>query len=56
LGVSDNLPLLDVLEDWIRTLAQEFNAAHLFDLSSGASIYRMFLLPGCLQFISPSHL
>jgi ribosome-associated toxin RatA of RatAB toxin-antitoxin module len=55
LGVSDNLPLLDVLEDWIRTLALEFNAARLFDLSSGASIYRMFL-PGCLQFISPSHL
>jgi len=25
-------------------------AVHLFDLPSGASIYRVFLLPGCLQF------
>lgn len=29
---------------------REFDAAHLFDLPSGASIYRVFLLPGCLQF------
>lgn len=28
----------------------EFGAAHLFDLSVGSSIYRVFLLPGCLQF------
>jgi hypothetical protein len=49
-AVTDNLPLLDVLEDWTRTLVEEFDAAHLFDLPSGASIYRVFLLPGCLQF------
>ena len=49
-AVADNLPMLDVLEDWTRTLVEEFNAAHLFDLPSGASIYRVFLLPGCLQF------
>ena len=41
---------LDVLEDWTRIMVQEFNAIHLFDLPSGPSIYRVFLLPGCLQF------
>lgn len=49
-AVADNLPILDVLEDWTRTLVEEFDAAYLFDLPSGASIYRVFLLPGCLQF------
>ena len=39
-----------MLEDWTRDLVEEFDAAHLFDLPSGASIYRVFLLPGCLQF------
>ncbi len=49
-AVADGLLLHDVLEDWTRTLVGEFGAAHLFDLPSGASIYRVFLLPGCLQF------
>jgi hypothetical protein len=49
-AVADNLPMLEVLEDWTRRLVVEFGAAHLFDLPSGASIYRVFLLPGCLQF------
>jgi hypothetical protein len=48
-AVADNCSVLDVLEDWTRTLVGEFNAAHLFDLPSGASIYRVFLFPGCLQ-------
>jgi hypothetical protein len=49
-AVADNVPVPDVLEDWTRKLVQELDAAHLFDLPSGASIYRVFLLPGCLQF------
>jgi hypothetical protein len=49
-GVDDQIPVLDVLEDWTGKLVAEFEAAHLFDLPSGASIYRVFLLPGCLQF------
>jgi hypothetical protein len=49
-AVADGLPLHDLLEDWTRTLVDEFNAAHLFDLPSGPSMYRVFLLPGCLQF------
>jgi hypothetical protein len=49
-AVVDSLPVQEVLEDWTRTLVAEFDAAHLFDLPSGTSIYRVFLLPGCLQF------
>lgn len=49
-AVVDNIPVFDVLEDWTRTLVEEFDAAHLFDLPREASIYRVFLLPGCLQF------
>jgi RimJ/RimL family protein N-acetyltransferase len=48
-AVAEAIPLINVLEDWTRRLADEFNAAHLLDLESGASIYRVFLLPGCLQ-------
>src|SRR5215212_5631136 len=49
-AVADNVPVPEVLEDWTRNLVQELDAVHLFDLPSGASIYRVFLLPGCLQF------
>ena len=49
-AVADEFSIFDVLEDWTRNLVEEFDAVHLFDLPSGASIYRVFLLPGCLQF------
>jgi hypothetical protein len=49
-AVADDHPVPNVLEDWTQSLAGEFKAAHLFDLPSGPSIYRVFLLPGCLQF------
>jgi hypothetical protein len=49
-AVVDGVPLQDVLEHWTRTLVAEFDAAHLFDLPSGTSIYRVFLMPDCLQF------
>ena len=49
-GVADEFSIFEVLEDWTRPIVNEFDAAHLFDLPSGASIYRVFLLPGCLQF------
>jgi hypothetical protein len=48
-AVADSFSMYKVLEDWTCTLAKEYDAAHLFDLPSGASIYRVFLLPGCLQ-------
>ena len=49
-AVDNSIPVSSVLEDWTQKLVQEFDAAHLFDLPSGPSIYRVFLLPGCLQF------
>ena len=49
-AVSDDASVFEVLEDWTRTILAEFDAAHLFDLATNASIYRVFLLPGCLQF------
>jgi hypothetical protein len=49
-AVVDNVPVLEVLGDWTRTLEDEFDAITLFDLPAGASIYRVFMLPGCLQF------
>lgn len=49
-SVADHYSILDVLEDWTRNIIKTFNATQLFDLPSGASIYRVFLLPGCLQF------
>ena len=49
-GVADGFSISDVLEDWTRSLVEELSAVHLFDLPSGPSIYRVFLLPGCLQF------
>jgi hypothetical protein len=48
-AVADAVPVSDVLGDWSRELADEFGAAHLFDLPAGGAIYRVFLLPGCLQ-------
>src|SRR5215470_17378422 len=49
-GVADGVALSGVLDDFTVNLDREFNATHLFDLPSGAAIYRVFLLPGCLQF------
>jgi hypothetical protein len=49
-AVTDGVPVTDVLEDWTARIEPELGAAQLFDLPAGASIYRVFLLPGCLQF------
>lgn len=49
-GVVDGVPIVEVLEDWSERLVKEFDAVQLFDLPSGPSLYRVFLLPGCLQF------
>ncbi len=48
-AVADDVPLSEVLGDWTREFAAECDAVHLFDLPTAASIYRVFLLPGCLQ-------
>lgn len=48
-GVADASSVAEVLDDWTREVAREFDAIHLFDLPAESTIYRVFLLPGCLQ-------
>lgn len=48
--MADGVPIREVLDDFTVDLVTRFDAVHLFDLPSGAAIYRVFLLPGCLQF------
>lgn len=48
-GVRNDCPISDVLEDWSRRLIADFEAVRLFDLPAGGALYRVFLLPGCLQ-------
>ena len=49
-AVKDGVPVQAVLNDWSERLVNEFEAVRLFDLPSSGAIYRVFLLPGCLQF------
>ncbi|WIG57831.1 MAG: hypothetical protein OJF49_000576 [Ktedonobacterales bacterium] len=49
-GIADQVPVADMLDDWQRTLTDEFDAVHLTDLERGPTIYRVFLLPDALQF------
>jgi hypothetical protein len=49
-AVANQVKIGDVLEDWTQRLVEEFEAIRLFDLPAGSSIYRVLLLPGCLQF------
>jgi hypothetical protein len=49
-AVADTVPVGDVLEDWTRTLVDEAAAVHLVDLERAPTIYRVFVLPGALQF------
>lgn len=48
-GVADGVPVVEPLADWTRVLVDDFGAAHLFDLPSASTIYRVFLLPSWLQ-------
>jgi hypothetical protein len=48
-GVSEQYPVNEVLEDWTKKIVGEFSATRLFDLPANNLIYRVFILPGCLQ-------
>src|SRR5436190_20436441 len=48
-AVSDEVEVDQVLIDWTRQLVTDLDAVVLFDLPSGHTIYRVFLLPRCLQ-------
>ena len=47
LGVTDDVQA--VLDDWTRTLVDQFEAVHLVQLEHGWITYRVFLLPDALQ-------
>ena len=49
-GIADGVLVIDVLNDWKRTLVDELDAVHLVDLERGPTTYRVFLLPDALQF------
>ncbi|HEY1390608.1 MAG TPA: hypothetical protein VGF38_18890 [Ktedonobacterales bacterium] len=49
-AVANDVPVEVVLNDWTSAIIDEFHAVMLFDLPAGPSIYRVFMLPGCLQF------
>lgn len=49
-AVADGFTVAEVLEDWTNVLSAEVGAVQLFDLLVGATVYRVFLIPGCLQF------
>jgi hypothetical protein len=48
-GVADGVDVSEVLDTYGRTMADEFDASTLLDLASRGAIYRVFLLPSCLQ-------
>jgi hypothetical protein len=48
-GVADEITIAEVLSDWTKRVVADLDAVVLFDLPSGDTIYRVFLLPGCLQ-------
>lgn len=42
-------PVEGALERWTGLLYREFAAVHHWDLPTGESVYRVYLLPGCLE-------
>src|SRR2546430_2227530 len=48
-GISDGLTPDAVLQDWTAVLDREFSALAHFDLRSGSTVYRVFLLPSGLE-------
>jgi hypothetical protein len=48
-AIADGYSLEGVLDEWTALFAREFGMLDHFDLRSGASIYRVFLLPSGLE-------
>lgn len=48
-GVAEGVPLPEVMDDFTRLLADEFDAVQLLDLTRRGTTYRVFLLPRLLQ-------
>ena len=48
-AVASGVAVAEVLADWTRDVIAEFDAAELFDVTAGATTYRVFLFPRVLQ-------
>jgi len=48
-GIADDAALETVLGDWTDFMCGELGARHHFDVRSAAAVYRVFLLPDCLE-------
>lgn len=49
LGIADDVDPADLLHDWSTWLSNDVHATMLLDWPKGATVYRIFLLPNCLQ-------
>jgi hypothetical protein len=57
-GIAGGVSPEAVLDDWTELFSREFGLLHHWDLRSGASIYRVFLLPDGLEIdvgVTPEH-
>jgi hypothetical protein len=48
-GITDHVPVAEVLTAWTRTLIDELDAVQLADLERGPTTYRVLLFPDALQ-------
>lgn len=48
-AVADDASITEILDEWTADLSQRFEAVHLIDLPVDPILYRVFLLPKCLQ-------
>lgn len=48
-AVGEEYSVSDVLQSWTDFAVKEFSALTLLDVQRGKTIYRVFILPGCLQ-------
>ncbi|MDQ3767073.1 MAG: nucleotidyltransferase domain-containing protein [Actinomycetota bacterium] len=48
-AVAEDAPITEILDEWTADLAERFEALHLIDLPVDPILYRVFLLPKCLQ-------
>ncbi len=48
-GVNELFAIEELLDSWTDYVVDEFRGIVLFDVESGSTIYRVFILPGCLQ-------
>ena len=48
-AVRDDVSVSDVLDDWTTTMIEDLRAVRLLDLILDPILYRVYLLPHCLQ-------